>query len=324
MRINILLGAVLIALLPSAAPANPGTALARARDHISRREFEQALQVLRQAAPEAAVIPNIKERAAALSAIHFYSALALSDMGKEAEAAGELRPFFRYQPSSSLDESGYPDRFNVLFKKVKNEVAHGIENYRSFDDAYPGSGYTYSGPPWQINIWGSSSEFQLLATDAEKADWSKLRMETEQLKFIENFWSVRDPHRATPENELRDQMLSRIAFADLAFGDMVDGRGSLTDRGRVYVLLGKPARLSIRPLNRTEARFAPRRRMSAQGAVEEWTYFRDQIPGKIPAHEVTFRFLNDSGDSQRVLQQEFMPTKALAAAKDSLKRGSEQ
>ena len=318
MRTSKTLAAAVLALLPSLVLADPGAAVTRARQLIASSNYQEALETLRDAAPEAAAFAGIKDRSAALSAIHFYSSLALSGMNNEDEAAAELRAFFRYQPNSSLEAGQYPARFAALFKKIKSDVAHGTENYKSFDDAYPGSGYQYSRRPTRISIWGSSSEFILLATDEEKSNWGRLQVERDQLEFVADFWGARDPDPSTPENALRDQILSRIAFADLAFGDTADGRGSLSDRGRVFVLLGKPAKLTIRPLNQREALFAPRRRMSATGAVEEWTYFREQIPGKLPAHEVTFRFVNDAGHGQRVLQQEFMPTKARAAAKASL------
>src|SRR5262249_51245731 len=66
-------------------------------------------------------------------------------------------------------------------------------------------------------------------------------------EFITKFWKARDPKPETPENEFRNEYERRVAFADQYF---VQGekRGSLTDRGMVFILLGLPARSSQKPL----------------------------------------------------------------------------
>src|SRR5688572_24177479 len=78
---------VLFALVTvTAAAADPGAALAKGRELIQRRDFNAAVTVLRSANADAQSISKPSERAAALSAIHFYTALALSEWGKTDEA----------------------------------------------------------------------------------------------------------------------------------------------------------------------------------------------------------------------------------------------
>jgi GWxTD domain-containing protein len=56
--------------------------------------------------------------------------------------------------------------------------------------------------------------------------------------FIDQFWAVRDPNPATPENEFKEEYFKRIDESNRQF---TAGReGWLTDRGKTYILLGTP------------------------------------------------------------------------------------
>lgn len=56
--------------------------------------------------------------------------------------------------------------------------------------------------------------------------------------FIEDFWKIRDPTPGTPENEYKNEILKRFAYVNKYFAA---GRpGWMTDRGRVWMVLGEP------------------------------------------------------------------------------------
>jgi GWxTD domain-containing protein len=57
-------------------------------------------------------------------------------------------------------------------------------------------------------------------------------------EFVAEFWKRRDPDPETAENEFRDVYYTRIARANKAFRAGIPGW--MTDRGRIYVLLGPP------------------------------------------------------------------------------------
>ncbi len=57
-------------------------------------------------------------------------------------------------------------------------------------------------------------------------------------EFVADFWKRRDPNPETGENEFRDIYYTRIARATKAFREGIPGW--MTDRGRIYVLLGPP------------------------------------------------------------------------------------
>lgn len=67
----------------------------------------------------------------------------------------------------------------------------------------------------------------------------------ERQKFIEEFWKVRDPDPSSEENELRDEYYRRIEQANHLFHE--GGSGWLSDRGRIYILLGEPERRDVYP-----------------------------------------------------------------------------
>jgi GWxTD domain-containing protein len=65
-------------------------------------------------------------------------------------------------------------------------------------------------------------------------------------QFIEDFWQKRDSNPATPTNEFREDYLRRIQKANEMFAGESQP-GWLTDRGRVYILYGPPARTDKTP-----------------------------------------------------------------------------
>src|SRR5512147_3137055 len=77
-----------------------------------------------------------------------------------------------------------------------------------------------------------------LITDEEKAIFKKLTTAEEKEQFIEQFWARRDPNPLTADNEFKIEHYRRIAYANDNFQS---GKpGWKTDRGRVYILFGKP------------------------------------------------------------------------------------
>ncbi|MEN6561130.1 MAG: GWxTD domain-containing protein [Acidobacteriota bacterium] len=56
--------------------------------------------------------------------------------------------------------------------------------------------------------------------------------------FVTDFWKIRDPTPGTPENEYKDEIQKRFDYANKYFPA---GRpGWMTDRGRVWMILGEP------------------------------------------------------------------------------------
>src|SRR5438552_2765905 len=84
-----------------------------------------------------------------------------------------------------------------------------------------------------------------IITDDEKAVFETLSEPEEKEKFIEQLWTRRDPDPRSPENEFKEEHYRRIAYANEHFtsGDP----GWMTDRGRIYIIHGKPDSIESRP-----------------------------------------------------------------------------
>jgi GWxTD domain-containing protein len=79
-----------------------------------------------------------------------------------------------------------------------------------------------------------------ILTKAERSVFLKLETNADRAKFARFFWRARDPLPDTAENEFRTEYEERVRYADQNFGHYSPKRGSQTDRGFFYVVLGKP------------------------------------------------------------------------------------
>ena len=79
-----------------------------------------------------------------------------------------------------------------------------------------------------------------IITKIEREVFLKLKTDAERDKFIQFFWRQRDPLPDTKENEFYKEYMDRVRFADQNFGRGAFKRGSQTERGSFYLILGKP------------------------------------------------------------------------------------
>ena len=84
-----------------------------------------------------------------------------------------------------------------------------------------------------------------IITDEERAAFKQLSNDEERDNFIENFWQRRDPTPDTEENEYKEEHYQRIAYANEHFAAGVPGWK--TDRGRMYIVFGKPDEIDSHP-----------------------------------------------------------------------------
>lgn len=289
--------------------ASPAEALAQGRSKITSGDCHAAIAVLQDAVPVAATLTPDKTRADALGALHFYSALAFSNCSLPLKAKEEIREFLRFHPGrSALDAKKYPREFIALFDEVQRAAGDGA-GPTAFSRHYPDyNGYMQFAKEREPLVrWGASPEFQLLADERERGKWATLRDDDARARFVENFWSRR--------NVLRDEISRRIAYTDQLWGDEYY-RGSLSDRGKVFVLLGVPARVYTKPLTRADGAFISRRSpIAIDGILERWVYFKGQLPAAIHTSAIEFRFISQAGYGDHVMQKDFWPMKALAEAR---------
>jgi len=84
-----------------------------------------------------------------------------------------------------------------------------------------------------------------IITNEERAAFKRLATDEERESFIESFWLRRDPTPDSIDNEFKDDHYERIAYANEHYASGIPGWK--TDRGRIYVMYGKPDEIESHP-----------------------------------------------------------------------------
>lgn len=89
-------------------------------------------------------------------------------------------------------------------------------------------------------------------------------------EFIMDFWARRDSDPSTPENEFRSVYYTRLAVADKAFRAGIPGW--MTDKGRIYILLGPPTDVIKKTMGEKSTEFSRDQRQLSTNLLEEGTF----------------------------------------------------
>src|SRR6266536_4271249 len=130
-------------------------------------------------------------------------------------------------------------------------------------------------------------------TDEERKAFKKLATDDERERFIEEFWRRRDPDPDTDENEFKEEYYERIAYANEHFASGIPGWK--TDRGRIWIMYGKPDERDTHPMGRAYDR------PSTEGGGSTTTYpfetwFYRYLPGVGSGVEIEFVDPTGSGE----------------------------
>jgi len=132
-----------------------------------------------------------------------------------------------------------------------------------------------------------------IITEEERRAFKKLATDDEREKFIEEFWRRRDPDPDTDENEFKEEYYERIAYANEHFASGIPGWKS--DRGRIWIMYGKPDERETHPSGGTYDR------PSYEGGGSTTTYpfetwFYRYLPGVGSGVEIEFVDPTGSGE----------------------------
>jgi len=132
-----------------------------------------------------------------------------------------------------------------------------------------------------------------IITDEERKAFKKLATDDERERFIEEFWRRRDPDPDTDENEFKEEYYERIAYANEHFSSGMPGWKS--DRGRIWIMYGKPDERETHPMG------GQYDRPSYEGGGSTTTYpfetwFYRYLPGVGSGVEIEFVDPTGSGE----------------------------
>ncbi len=116
-----------------------------------------------------------------------------------------------------------------------------------------------------------SEDVAYIITDSERKAFLGLQTNEERENFIEQFWQRRNPDPDSVDNTYKEEHYRRIAYANEHFASGIAGWRS--DRGRIYIMYGKPDDLEShtqgesweRPLDQGGGE-------TSTYAYEDWTY----------------------------------------------------
>ncbi|HVR28859.1 MAG TPA: GWxTD domain-containing protein [Thermoanaerobaculia bacterium] len=123
-----------------------------------------------------------------------------------------------------------------------------------------------------------------LASEEEIDGYLRLQSDDEARRFIEAFWSKRDPDPAREGNPTLELYEARAAEADKKFTEATVA-GRRTDRGTIHILYGEPESVEYEEL-----------RDVSEPDVELWRYPRKADPGldgRRPQREYRFAKVDD-------------------------------
>lgn len=178
--------------------------------------------------------------------IRFYRGVCEANLGRTDEAVADFRAFLGIQPDAAIDPAVYSKKAVAAFEKARKLGADRAlplpEAYREFRppadaaERDPVDGYWADGPA------------KWILTSEERKAWSGITDPNARVDFVERFWEARSTLPGSEGRTFREEFERRVAFADMHLARDGEPRGSLTDRGMVFVLLGPPTYASRRPL----------------------------------------------------------------------------
>lgn len=287
------------------------------------------------------------DRTKLVPVITFYRAANLAALGRKDEARDMFLTYLGYMPAAAITSPPYSKQIVAAFEAARKEsnskAATLMVAYERF--TVPAGWTLPADAAW------SSTPVRYLLTPSQKKEYESLSTDSVRADFADRFWGQLDPTPGTPANELRAEFERRIAFADATFTE-AKKRGSDTDRGAAFAVLGPPTYAGITVLAQSDEaigqlresgnsevlkgsgvrvdRKAPRdnparvdtRRPTLEtdaqrGKRESWYYRQPRIPAGVPYKEVRMEFLTKPGYGTGVLQKDPEPLKMIAQAAEN-------
>jgi GWxTD domain-containing protein len=319
---------------------------AKVKEQVKAEKWNDALVTMEVIDTEAAKPANKQYQAPLEGPLAFYRGVCDANLGNADKAQSDFEAFLRSKPDAGIDDKIYSKKAVAAFQAAQKSIASaGPSIARAYADFRPPA---KASEPASAT-WGDGPVVWLM-TPSEKSGWAAAATDDDRAAFVDKFWKARvledDP-------SFRVGFEKRVAFADANFSQD-EKRGSMTDRGMVFVLLGPPTYGGRKPLKTGDANdqagMSSRNTMAdtiamhqAQGSrsssasvaaladqqnapssvapesnmnyQEVWHYRRDLLPKGVSYIQVDAVFLTKKGYGKNVLQRDSDILTTLDAAK---------
>jgi GWxTD domain-containing protein len=127
----------------------------------------------------------------------------------------------------------------------------------------------------------------------ERTSFLQLETNEEREQFIEQFWLRRSSNPDLPDNDFKEEHYRRIAYANEHFASGIPGWR--TDRGRIYIIWGKPDEIESHPTGGTYDR--PQDEGGGSTTTYPWETWRYRYLEGIQEN-VILEFVDPSGSGE--------------------------
>jgi GWxTD domain-containing protein len=132
-----------------------------------------------------------------------------------------------------------------------------------------------------------------IITPEERSAFLQLETNEEREQFIEQFWLRRSSNPDLPDNDFKEEHYRRIAYANEHFASGIPGWR--TDRGRIYIIWGKPDEIESHPTGGTYDR--PMEEGGGSTTTYPWETWRYRYLEGIQEN-VILEFVDPSGSGE--------------------------
>jgi GWxTD domain-containing protein len=316
------------------------------KDQVKAEKWADALVTIEAIDVEAAKPANAAMKPQLAGPLAFYRGVCEANLGSADKAQAEFEAFLNVKPDAAIDEKVYSKKAVAAFAAAQKAIAsQGPSISRAYANFRPPDS-----KPEPVNAEWGEGPVKWLMTDSEKAAWAAAKTDDERAAYVETFWKARD---LEGDHTFRPAFEKRVAFADANF-NQGETRGSLTDRGMVFVLLGPPtyggrrkigakedtsesagmssvgdhdslmAQKRLGPTTTTSQLAATNDRYTGPGTEaaqstldyqEVWHYRKELLPKGVSYIQVDAVFVTKKGYGTDVLQRESDILATLSAAK---------
>jgi GWxTD domain-containing protein len=229
-KIGTLLLAFAAARAALAAPTVPEL-FNQMKEQVKAEKWADALVTIEVIDVEAAKPANAAMKPQLEGPLAFYRGVCDANLGQADKAQADFEAFLNVKPDAGIDEKVYSKKTVSAFQAAQKAIAsQGPSIARAYANFRP------EAKPDPVNAAWGDGPVKWLMSDSEKVAWAAATTDDERVAFVEKFWKARN---LEDNPTFQPTFEKRVAFADVNF-KQGETRGSLTDRGMVFVLLGPP------------------------------------------------------------------------------------
>ena len=216
--------------------------------------WQEALTTLDQLDVESAKPGNEAARQQLEAPMAFYRGVCEANLGLAEKAEADFATFLQEKPGSTIDKAMYSKKAVAAFEAARKDAAFEAASKEAASDGSASLFQRFEQFKAPPNMGEKPDErwadgpVKWIMTAEEKAAWARLTGGAERAEFVEKFWERRNPNPGSEDNIARTGFDRRVAFADASFRLDEQQRGSLTDAGMVFILLGPPTWTGRKPI----------------------------------------------------------------------------